>query len=407
MEADFPYELVKEDLSINATSLTNSTYIRYMNVISVNDTAKTFTAMFGGAYSGQFQINVRHRRYGLVGTNGLILDVSSSITDFSPMTGSIYGGTLLTIRGTNFGNVKTDNPVQISNNGGIGSIDCFVQETKVDEIKCRVDTNLNKTGGIEDSMIVFLKTSEEAKCEPLSKCKYTWNFFIPDIHEFSVFFDESTYEWMLKATGETFSGDTTTTEMLIGGLKQTTTSVSNTQALFKIDNVTSQSLKNNVLYFDAGIPKNHSLVEATKEIQPKLVSITPTSGSIGGSLITARIPGATVSNKVDIVDGNGDTICQSIKVVSYGVVECKTLAKEMAASELSIKQDMSTFACVNSDKALCTYQQTATTFPAVASTSKTDSTIVFTGTNLELAEFTVSAVFANVSADSVLINSAT
>lgn len=228
MEADFPYELLKEDLSINATSVTNSSYIRYMNVIAVNDTAKTFTAMFGGAYSGKFQINVRHRRYGLVGTNGLILDVSSSITDFSPMTGSIYGGTLLTIRGTNFGNVKTDNPVQISNNGGIGSIDCFVQETKFDEIKCRVDSNLNKTGGIEDTMIVFLKTSEEAKCEPLSKCKYTWNTFIPEIQEFSVFFDESTYEWMLKATGTAFSGDTTTTEMLIGGLKQTTSSVSNT-----------------------------------------------------------------------------------------------------------------------------------------------------------------------------------
>jgi len=44
--------LTKESLSMNATSTTNSSYVRYLNVIEVDDTAKTFTAMFGGAYSG-------------------------------------------------------------------------------------------------------------------------------------------------------------------------------------------------------------------------------------------------------------------------------------------------------------------------------------------------------------------
>jgi hypothetical protein len=111
METDFPYTLAKEDLSINATSTTNSSYIRYMNVISVDDSAKTFTAMFGGAYSGQFQISIRHKDYGLVDTEGLILDVSATVTSYTPMEGSIYGGTLLTIIGTNFGDAFTDNPV--------------------------------------------------------------------------------------------------------------------------------------------------------------------------------------------------------------------------------------------------------------------------------------------------------
>jgi hypothetical protein len=102
---------VKGDLSINATSTTNSSYIRYLNVIQVDDTAKTFIAIFGGAESGTFQISIRHKDYGLVGTDGLILDVSSSVTSYAPTTGSIYGGTLLTITGTNFGTVYTDNPV--------------------------------------------------------------------------------------------------------------------------------------------------------------------------------------------------------------------------------------------------------------------------------------------------------
>jgi hypothetical protein len=54
METDFPYTLTKEDISINATSTTDSSYIRYLNVIDVDDEAKTFVALFGGAHSGQF-----------------------------------------------------------------------------------------------------------------------------------------------------------------------------------------------------------------------------------------------------------------------------------------------------------------------------------------------------------------
>ena len=107
------------------------------------------------------------------------------------MTGSIYGGTLLTITGNNFGNVYTDNPVQISNNGGIGSIDCFVKETSDNEIKCRLDVGIEKVGGIEDTMIVFLKTSEEAVCEPKENCIFTWNSFVPEITGASLDFDES------------------------------------------------------------------------------------------------------------------------------------------------------------------------------------------------------------------------
>jgi hypothetical protein len=39
------------------------------------------------------------------------LDVSASVTSYYPKVGSIYGGTLLTITGENFGEEKTDNPV--------------------------------------------------------------------------------------------------------------------------------------------------------------------------------------------------------------------------------------------------------------------------------------------------------
>jgi len=59
-------------------------------------------------------------------------------------------------------------------------------------------------------------------------------------------------------------------------------------------------------------------------LTPKLVSVSPNSGSVGGTLITAVVPGA--GSSIDIVDSTGSSVCESVKLVSYGVVECKTLA---------------------------------------------------------------------------------
>lgn len=38
LDPDFPYALDREEFSVNATSVTDSSYIRYLNVMSVLDT---------------------------------------------------------------------------------------------------------------------------------------------------------------------------------------------------------------------------------------------------------------------------------------------------------------------------------------------------------------------------------
>ena len=93
---------------MNATRTDNSTYIKYLNVIAVNDTAKTMDVMFGGAHSGKYDLKIRHNEFGLIKTTRLLLNVESTVTSVTPKSGSIKGGTLLTITGTNFGTVKTD-----------------------------------------------------------------------------------------------------------------------------------------------------------------------------------------------------------------------------------------------------------------------------------------------------------
>jgi len=50
IDSNFPHALKREDFSINATSQTNSSYIRMMNVIAADDSKKTLTTMFGGAW---------------------------------------------------------------------------------------------------------------------------------------------------------------------------------------------------------------------------------------------------------------------------------------------------------------------------------------------------------------------
>jgi hypothetical protein len=69
------------------------------------------------------------------------------VTSVTPMSGSIYGGTILTIAGTNFGTKITDNPVQISYNGGVGSTDCFVLTASSTEITCQIDTSISMEDG--------------------------------------------------------------------------------------------------------------------------------------------------------------------------------------------------------------------------------------------------------------------
>ena len=49
LESDFPYTLNRDHFTVNATSETNSTYVRYMNVIDVDDANKRLVCKFGGA----------------------------------------------------------------------------------------------------------------------------------------------------------------------------------------------------------------------------------------------------------------------------------------------------------------------------------------------------------------------
>lgn len=192
----FPHTLGIKDFTVNATSTDAATpnYVRYLNVIAVDDAAKKLTVMFGGAHSGKFQMSIRHKTYGLIDCENKILDVGSTVTSYTPKTGSIYGGTMLTITGTNFGTKKTDNPVSITHAQG-KAVSCFVKETKATEIKCRLDTaNVVKKNGDTGTMVTFLMTSEEAKCTKPA-CDWTYTDSIPSVTAMTTTYDATAEQY--------------------------------------------------------------------------------------------------------------------------------------------------------------------------------------------------------------------
>jgi hypothetical protein len=84
LESDFAYVLDKNHFTVNATNISNPSYFRQMNVIAADDSTKTLTCMFGGAWSGLYQISIRHKEFGLLDTSGLTFTVGSNATDYFP-----------------------------------------------------------------------------------------------------------------------------------------------------------------------------------------------------------------------------------------------------------------------------------------------------------------------------------
>jgi len=107
--------------------------------------------------------------------------------------------------------------------------------------KCRVDTGIDKTSVTEDPsieplVIVFLKTSEEAKCSE-SDCAWQYTATLPTVTEMTTEFDADTGVWLVKVVGEGMRDSAEAGEMSdlqINSVSQTVRSHSDTMAVFEV-----------------------------------------------------------------------------------------------------------------------------------------------------------------------------
>jgi hypothetical protein len=241
------------------------------------------------------------------------------------MSGSIYGGTVLTITGTNFGTVKTDNPVSIVYNGALGATSCFVQTTSATQITCKVDDTITKSMGDAGEVVVFLKTSEEAAC-PDTVCKsFQFTSSIPSVSSMTSRWNTAANNYEIVVAGTQFPTVASEVSLTIDGEVQTPASLSLNELVFTVTNVKDGKLTGMSLAFASGKPSGHSKISDGLTLTPKLVSISPTTGSCGGTLIRANVQGVGKdSTGIDIVDDAGASLCQSVEITGYGIVECWT-----------------------------------------------------------------------------------
>ena len=220
ISAAFTQTLVASDFEVTLISKSAPAYKKQVNVVLVDDAKKMLICKFGGAISGDYSVEVKHKTYGKMDSESVVFKVESKTTKITPLIGSIYGGTLVTLTGTNWGNEKTDNPVEIYLGNGMRNSKCLVESTSETEIKCRIETSKKMNVGDKGKMIVFLKTYEEANCtDTTTKCEYTFTDQVPEITGMTSEWDPSSNRYIVKVAGKAITGTKDTVEMQIGGVK--------------------------------------------------------------------------------------------------------------------------------------------------------------------------------------------
>lgn len=104
---DYSYTLDKTDLEVWIQSKTKPEKIYRINVMEVgpvsgNANQQYLKVKFGGADSDTYSVFVRSRSYGSFDASALTFVTMGKVTGLSQKSGSIHGGSLITIDGINF-----------------------------------------------------------------------------------------------------------------------------------------------------------------------------------------------------------------------------------------------------------------------------------------------------------------
>ena len=196
----------------------------------------------------------------------------------------------------------------------------------------------------KETLMVFLKLSEEAVCETSSGlCDFTWlsSNGIANLISSTVDWSTSANEYQLTLIGTGFPNTVVDIIFKIDGQSQSIVSpTSTTQIVITLNNLQTPSSTNIELYFPAGSPSGIEALTSTGiSVTPRLVSITPSTGSPAGSIITAVVKGVGVATKdVVLTQSTNVWICTEVTIPSYGVVKCKTNATTIGtANSLKVK----------------------------------------------------------------------
>ena len=132
------------------------------------------TVKYGGAYSGTYDFIIKSKTNGNVDTDGVQLKAVFEVTDFQPRSGSIFGGSKITISGGPFTEDLKETIVKVGYKWWEG-IDhyCYLISATESEVTCRLPLDLYREDK-EYELITFSATYEEANCEVDNNCQFAF-----------------------------------------------------------------------------------------------------------------------------------------------------------------------------------------------------------------------------------------
>lgn len=307
---------------------------------------------------------------------------------------------MVTIYGINFSNDKYDNPVKV------GPYWCLVQTTNTQKITCRVTETFQEEIS-EVQVLTFLGTSEEAE----NLVSNIFNFAEPaaTITGMSNQFDAATNSQVITLEGTGFGTDTEGIEVYIDQVKQTVLTAADTTATVAISGMLDESSADVQIYFADGLPAGYSdftSITAT----PTLVSISPSSGSSGGTLITVTGTGFGVNSAgINLTHAaSGTDICLEVNIIEYGTFTCLTTAMEITSGDvLNLKTATGSYSCGNSNAPeSCNFEQLDASSPSVtAAQMSSSSTIDISGSAFITSDHDAIVLYKGVESSSTVINS--
>ena len=318
------------------------------------------------------------------------------------MSGSVLGGTLVTIDGVNFSDDLYDNPVKVGDNW------CLVQTTSVTQITCRVMETY--TDVIKHAVVItFLRTSEEA--ENLVDNTFEFSEPVAAITDMTNAFDAVTNKQIITLEGTGLGTDTTAIEFYVDGVAQTVLTAADTTATIMISEMLDETSSDVQIYFADGLPTGYADYLSVTVV-PTFVSISPATGSSGGTLITVTGTGfGTSTEGVNLThEISGTDICEEVNMTGYGTFTCLTTAMEIVTGDsITLKTTSGSYSCGNTETPdECNFEQLDSSSPVVtAATLDSSSTITVTGTAFPTSDYDVIVLFKGVESSSAVIDSDT
>lgn len=110
-----------------------------------------------------------------------------------------------------------------------------------------------------------------------------------------------------------------------------------TEVTFTLTGVFDETSSDVKIYFADGLPSGYADI-STFGATPTLVSISPSTGSSGGTLLTITGTGfGTETESVNLIhSGTSSEICEEVNITGYGTFTCLTKAMEIESSDVII-----------------------------------------------------------------------